>query len=556
MSRASLDKYYPSGVRNYARVVAVDNSQGAVDATLAQKLGVKSVYVLDDKESYGVGVADFFQKAATQLGIKVVGRDSWDPKAANYQALMQKIKAANPGAIFLGGLICSNGGQLIKDKVAVLGANSGVKLIAPDGFFISSTLTGAGSAGAAGQGMYVSNAGVPADKLVGAGKTFIDQFKAKYGVTTVQPYTAYAAQTAQVLLNAIAASDGTRASVTKHVFGMKITNGILGSFQIGSTGDIIGQQQFTIGVGNSKSGQFDTYQVVNPDPALVAKITGSRLSKRGSAAMASETHTARRPVLAVLPRITGLLNRAVTIALLIALLVFWLAVNFVYGPGQFGSVLLIGLTNGALYALVALGYTLVYGIIELINFAHGDVFMWGTMITVTIAGTHLGLDGSQSGIVTFLGVLGAMLGAMIFCGILNPTIERVALRRLRNAPRLAPLITTLGISYILSNAAQYFYGPNYTGVGAILPSNILFLDWPAKSLIVILATIPLLLGAHLRGAAHPPGQGHAGRGPGHGRRPHDGRQRRPHDLVHVRAGRHPGRCRRHPLRARDHDHPL
>jgi hypothetical protein len=56
---------------------------------------------------------------------------------------------------------------------------------------------------------------------------------------------------------------------------MKITNGILGSFQIGSTGDIIGQQQFTIGVGNSKSGQFDTYQVVNPDPALVAKITGS-----------------------------------------------------------------------------------------------------------------------------------------------------------------------------------------------------------------------------------------------------------------------------------------
>jgi len=121
------------------------------------------------------------------------------------------------------------------------------------------------------------------------------------------------------------------------------------------------------------------------------------------------------------------------------------------------------------------------------------VFMWGTMITVSIAGTRLGLDGSQSGIVTFLGVLAAMLGAMIFCGILNPTIERVALRRLRNAPRLAPLITTLGISYILSNAAQYFYGPNYTGVGAILPSNILFLSWPAKSLIVILATIPLLL---------------------------------------------------------------
>ena len=187
------EKYYPSGVRNYARVVAVDNSQGAVDATLAQKLGVKSVYVLNDKESYGVGVADFFQKAAKQLGIKVAGRDSWDPKAANYQALMQKIKATNPDAIFLGGLICENGGQLIKDKVAVLGANTGVKLLAPDGFSISSTMTGSGSAGAAGQGMYVSNAGVPADKLAGAGKTFIDQFKAKYSVTTVSRTPPYAA---------------------------------------------------------------------------------------------------------------------------------------------------------------------------------------------------------------------------------------------------------------------------------------------------------------------------------------------------------------------------
>jgi branched-chain amino acid transport system substrate-binding protein len=265
------DKYYPNGVRNYARVVAVDNSQGAVDATLAQKLGAKSVYVLDDKESYGVGVADFFEAAAKQLGLTIAGRDSWDPKEVNYQALMQKIKGTHPDAIFLGGLICSNGGQLIKDKVAAMGPNTGVKLIAPDGFFLSSTLTGSGSAGAAGEGMYVTNAGVPADKLVGTGKTFIDQFKAKYGVSVVQPYTAYAAQTTQVLLNAIAASDGTRDSVRSHVFGMKITNGILGTFTIGPKGDIIGQQQFTVGIG--KGGEFATYEVVNPDPALVAKIT-------------------------------------------------------------------------------------------------------------------------------------------------------------------------------------------------------------------------------------------------------------------------------------------
>jgi branched-chain amino acid transport system substrate-binding protein len=266
------DKYYPTGVRTYARVVAVDNSQGAVDATLAKDLGAKSVYVLDDKESYGVGVADFFQKAAEQLGLHIAGRDSWDPKGANYQALMTKIKATEPDAIFLGGLICSNGGQLIKDKVAVLGPNTDVKLIAPDGFFLSSTLTGQGSAGAAGEGMYVTNAGVPADQLQGAGKRFIDAFKAKYNVSVVQPYTAYAAQTAEVLLQAIAASDGTRQSVNNAVFGMSITNGILGDFTIGNSGDIVGQQQFTVGIG--KNGQFATYKVVNPDVKLVQAISG------------------------------------------------------------------------------------------------------------------------------------------------------------------------------------------------------------------------------------------------------------------------------------------
>jgi len=193
----------------------------------------------------------------------------------------------------------------------------------------------------------------------------------------------------------------------------------------------------------------------------------------------------------VLPRITGAANRVLTVALL-AMLVAWLLTNLVKGPSQFGAVALIGLTNGCLYALIALGYTLVYGIIELINFAHGDVFMWGTMITVTVAGTHMGLDGSQSGVVTLLGCLGAMACAMAFCATLNAGIERVALRRLRDAPRLAPLITTLGLSYILSNAAQFFYGPNYTGIGAVLPSKILFLNWPEKSLVVVLATIPLL----------------------------------------------------------------
>ena len=267
------DKYYPTGTRNYARVVAVDNSQGAVDATFAKSIGVKRVYVLNDKEAYGLGVANYFKKAAEKLGLQVVGFDAWDGKQPNYQSLMQKVKATNPDAIFLGGLICENGGQLIKDKVDVMGPNDGaVKLIAPDGFTTDATLTGQGSAGAAGEGMYSSVAGVPADQLKGAGKEFVDAFQQENSLPSLEPYTAYAAQAAEVLLSAIENSDGTRASVTKNLFGMQVTDGILGTFTIDDNGDISGANQFTIDIG--KDGHFTTDSVVNPDQQLVQEITG------------------------------------------------------------------------------------------------------------------------------------------------------------------------------------------------------------------------------------------------------------------------------------------
>src|SRR5882757_416049 len=161
--------------------------------------------------------------------------------------------------------------------------------------------------------------------------------------------------------------------------------------------------------------------------------------------------------MAFVPWLRGKVSQYLGIALL-AVLGFWLVENFVRTPGAFTSVLLSGLTNGAVYALVALGYTLVYGIIELINSAHGDVFMWGTMMSVLIGVKLFGLDGSQSGIVTAGALLVVLLGAMAFCATLNVTIERVAYRRLRNAPRLAPLITAIGISFILQNLGAVFFG--------------------------------------------------------------------------------------------------
>jgi branched-chain amino acid transport system permease protein len=118
----------------------------------------------------------------------------------------------------------------------------------------------------------------------------------------------------------------------------------------------------------------------------------------------------------------------------------------------------VGLSNGAIWALIAIGYTLVYGIIELINFAHGDVFMLGTMVTITVANGWLGLDGTQAWYTTIPLLLLTLAAAMAFCGGLNVAIERVAYRPLRNAPKLAPLITAVGFSFILQNVGLLWRG--------------------------------------------------------------------------------------------------
>ena len=168
-------KYFPSGHRNYARVAVPDNYQGAADALFAQSKGWKKIYVLNDGETYGAGIASNFVNAAKSLGITILGNDKWDKAAPNYQALYQKIQGTSPDAVFLGGIISSNGRQLIKDKVAVLGDNNKVALMGPDGFNTTDTITGAG---AAAEGMYVTIGGSsPNDLKNAAGKAFVTAFK-------------------------------------------------------------------------------------------------------------------------------------------------------------------------------------------------------------------------------------------------------------------------------------------------------------------------------------------------------------------------------------------
>jgi branched-chain amino acid transport system permease protein len=129
-----------------------------------------------------------------------------------------------------------------------------------------------------------------------------------------------------------------------------------------------------------------------------------------------------------------------------------------------------GLSNGAIWALVALGYTLVYGIIELINFAHGDVFMLGSFIAVGLYGT-LGLTESTGGGGLFVGLFVALIVAAIGCAVLNALIERVAYRPLRGAPKLAPLITAVGFSFILENVGVLWNGGQQQPVADLISSQ-------------------------------------------------------------------------------------
>jgi branched-chain amino acid transport system substrate-binding protein len=252
-SATEPSKYYPSGKRTYARVAPSDPNQGAVDAAFVKTKGVKSVFILNDKEAYGLGVARNFRGAAKAAGIKILGFDAYDPKAPNYQALFTRIKTTNPDAVFIGGLIDENSGQLINDKVNILGDNSKVLLMLPDGFTTDAVFQRSEGGTPKANGAYFSVAGVGIDQYKGPALKFIDGFKSQLGGKAVDPYAILGAQSAVVLLDAIAKSDGTRASVIDNVFKTHITNGLIGSFSLNKNGDLSGATgpaiKFTIYVG-------------------------------------------------------------------------------------------------------------------------------------------------------------------------------------------------------------------------------------------------------------------------------------------------------------------
>jgi branched-chain amino acid transport system substrate-binding protein len=249
-------KYYPTGVRNYARVVATDDVQGPADALWAKTLGVKKVFVLNDKQTYGFGVATTYKNAAKKIGLQVVGFQGWDAKQSSYEALANAIKRSGAQAVFLGGIACNNGAKLMQDIKSV---NPKIKLQMPDGFSDPS------ANGAIANGAYISVAGSSPSDLKGAGAQFVKKFGKQIG-TTPNPYAAYGAQAMLVMLQAVAAGGGDRARTTKALFGLHVGNGILGDFTINSAGDT---NLAPITIYRQAGKNLKAVKTITPDPGLI-----------------------------------------------------------------------------------------------------------------------------------------------------------------------------------------------------------------------------------------------------------------------------------------------
>jgi branched-chain amino acid transport system substrate-binding protein len=254
------EKYYPTGERNYTRVIVADDEQGQAGALLMEEEGVESVYILDDKETYGKGLADQTQKSAEELGIQVVGREGIDGSAANYRSLMNKIARLDPDAIYFGGIIENNAGQLIKDKVGAGMSNDDVLFIGPDGIFVDTFISQAGNAA---EGAYVTFGGLPESELTAKGQQFVQDYESQYD-DEIQPYTAYAYEAANVMLDAIerASKEGevTREAVLQQIFATEDYNGVLGTWSFDEDGDTTLTE---LSVQRVENGQFEYQRTID-----------------------------------------------------------------------------------------------------------------------------------------------------------------------------------------------------------------------------------------------------------------------------------------------------
>lgn len=231
--------YYPDGcTHNYFRVVPADDLQGDVGAKWAKELGAAKVYVIDDSQIYGKGIADVFDASARAEGLEVLSHDQITGKETDYKALAEKIKAAGPDLVYFGGITQQNAGQLWRDIKAAI---PDIMLMGPDGIYENAFIEAAGDAA---EGTYLTFGGTTADQYTGKAAEFRDKYKAKYG-SELEVYTIYGYEAANVVLDAIdkASKAGAkdvkalRAGVIKALSEVKDYPGVLGTWSFDANGD-------------------------------------------------------------------------------------------------------------------------------------------------------------------------------------------------------------------------------------------------------------------------------------------------------------------------------
>jgi len=233
-SRGAPAKYFPSGQRSFARVIPADDTHGAAAAVLAHGLGLRRIFVIDDRQQYGGAVADVFDRAAPRLHVGLAGRAKWDGRRPAAR-LMRRIDRAKPDGVFISVLAFdANGGRLVRALRRTLGPD--VVLIGIDGLKPVGLLRK--GAGRAADGLYLTSYLIPNAKLSRSGREFLREYQQTQPGGSSPYWALYAAQATEVMLAAIARSDRTRASVARELLATRLTNAPLGPAAIDRNGDI------------------------------------------------------------------------------------------------------------------------------------------------------------------------------------------------------------------------------------------------------------------------------------------------------------------------------
>jgi branched-chain amino acid transport system substrate-binding protein len=226
------DVYYPTGVRNYLRTFPADDLEGAVGASWAKQIGATRIYVLDDTELYGHGVAAVFSDVARGMGLHVIaGPEGVDPRASDYRAVAARIRASGADLVYFGGITQNNAGKLLKDIRAINGDS--LKFMAPAGLLETAFLNDAGEAG---DGAYITFGGVAASKLTGPGAAWYQAYKQQYGEP--EAWASYSYDAMKVCLDAIRrAGVKDRARIREALFATRDFDGVLGRWSFDQNGD-------------------------------------------------------------------------------------------------------------------------------------------------------------------------------------------------------------------------------------------------------------------------------------------------------------------------------